>query len=718
MPEVINLLSSSPERGPKSFSKTSSSKPLPGPRTALDCGLGPPKVPLANSTSSNASKRGFDQQSRRDTADFLFLSDDFDTTGDLDVIAQKKPRTSPGSSRRTKKSHSPPFKRTKTATATPNTREPLKATHPKRWSSLVDDIEWSSSPAEPVPAKVSSKAKEAPPITSDPFASSPSHQVSASDPRKTDTKHIAGSESWSWPTELSKTSGKSETINPDAQGSSKSADVEIWSDPFDSSPREKTPPKLAKPRQRAVWDPISSSAPEPRESQDLPSYAPSSRKQKTSTEVVDLEMGDDSESDELPDLANMDAAKIRSLSRSQSYSATTKHQSSKSASKKTTKSTTKIVKTAEEKDREKKQREAFREVEKERKRVEKERAKEERALQKEKDKAMAEVNKLRTDKKVSTPEMIVDIPASLDAGLKVQIEALLSDLDVQYNTWDSTVDNVVKWRRKVTSKFNEEMGLWEPVPLRIENVDHTMVVVQADEFVQLVLADEGKDLEAHVLKMKTKFPKTKLIYLIDGLMIWMRKNKNLLNRQFASAVRGAGPESASAPSSSQPRRRNKNQHQEYVDEDKIEDALLSLQVMHETLVHHTNAAVETAQWVAVFTQHISTIPYRHARDAASDAGFCMESGQVRTGDGARDTYIHMLQEVTRVTAPIAYGIANKYPSVAELVRGLEQDGPLALENCRKSANKDGALTDRCVGPSISKRIHKIFLGRDPASTDV
>ncbi|KAI1266186.1 ERCC4 domain-containing protein [Xylariaceae sp. FL1019] len=718
MPEVINLLSSSPEPVTKPFSKTSRSETSPEPGTALDCGPRPTKAPPVDATSSHASKRGFDHKSRRNTNDFLFLSDDFDTTGDLDVIVQKKPRTSLGPSQRTKKPDSPSSKNTKSATASSNPREPLRAAQPKRWNSLVDDIEWSSSPVEPDPTKVSSKAKEAPPVTSDPFASSPSHQLPAHIPRKTDTKHIGGSESWSWPAEISQTSGPSGKNRPDVQDSSKSTDIEILSDPFDSSPREKPPPKPDIPRTKAVWDPISSSAPEPRESEALTSHVSTARKHKTTTEVVDLEMSDSSDSDELPDLADMDAAKIRSLSRSQSYSTTTKHQSSKSATKKPVKATTKIAKTAEEKDREKKQREALREVEKERKRVEKEQAKQERAVQKEKDKAMTEVNKLRTDKKVSTPEMIVDIPASLEAGVKVQIETLLSDLDVQYNTWDSTVENVVKWRRKVTSRFNEELGFWEPVPLRIENVNHTMVVIQASEFVELALADEGSDLEAHVLKMKTKFPKTKLIYLIEGLMPWMRKNKNLLNRQFASAVRGVGAGSAQAPASSQPRRRNKSQHQEYIDEDKIEDALLSLQVMHGTLVHHTNAPVETAQWVAVFTQHISTIPYRHARDAASDAGFCMESGQVRTGDGAKDTYIHMLQEIARVTAPIAYGIATKYESVPELVQGLEQDGPLALENCRKSANKDGALTDRCVGPSISKRIHKIFLGRDPASTDV
>ena len=96
----------------------------------------------------------------------------------------------------------------------------------------------------------------------------------------------------------------------------------------------------------------------------------------------------------------------------------------------------------------------------------------------------------------------------------------------------------------------------------------------------------------------------------------------------------------------------------------------------------------------------------------------MESGQVKPGDDASDTFIKMLQEIIRVTAPVAYGIAAEYPTVQKLVKGLDRNGPLALEDCKKSANKDGAFTDRRVGPSISKRVYNVFMGRDEASWDV
>jgi crossover junction endonuclease EME1 len=219
-----------------------------------------------------------------------------------------------------------------------------------------------------------------------------------------------------------------------------------------------------------------------------------------------------------------------------------------------------------------------------------------------------------------------------------------------------------------------------------------------------------------------------MIYLIEGLSAFMRKIRNARNRQFTSAVRDGlcGNEDSTSASTGnqhgQPARakRAAQAPTENVDEDTVEDALLNLQVLHGVLIHHTNAPVETAQWIAVFTQNISTIPYKRQKEQDNDASaaFCMDAGQVRTGDGAYDTYVRMLQEIVRVTAPMAYGIANEFPSVTKLVRGMEEGGPLRLEDVRKSANRDGALSDRNIGQAISRRIHKIFTGRDETSTDV
>lgn len=273
------------------------------------------------------------------------------------------------------------------------------------------------------------------------------------------------------------------------------------------------------------------------------------------------------------------------------------------------------------------------------------------------------------------------------------------------------MEGTIKWRRKVKSEFNAELARWEPVPLRIEPEKHVAVVVKADKFVDLALG-EG-ELDDHVETVKRGFPEHQIIYLIEGMTGWFRKNRSKRNRQFTSGVRAqeAASASASEPASTATNRRRRNAPAAtgYVSEDVIEDALLQLQVMHDVLIHHTSVGLETAQWVVILTQHISTIPYRKQRDEATKgAGFCMESGQVRTGDDAADTYVRMLQEISRITAPIAWGIKAELGSVTKLVNGLAEGGPDRLANVNKSANKDGAVSDRTIGQAVSKRLHKVF----------
>jgi len=69
-----------------------------------------------------------------------------------------------------------------------------------------------------------------------------------------------------------------------------------------------------------------------------------------------------------------------------------------------------------------------------------------------------------------------------------------------------------------------------------------------------------------------------------------------------------------------------------------------------------------------------------------DTSFCMDVGQVKTGDDKEDTYVKMLQEIVRVTAPIAYGVAAEYPNVVDLIKGLKQRGPTALEDLKVNAS--------------------------------
>lgn len=346
---------------------------------------------------------------------------------------------------------------------------------------------------------------------------------------------------------------------------------------------------------------------------------------------------------------------------------------------------------AQERQEAKARREQERELEKERKR----KLKEQKAKEKQIAADIAEVNKVKLDKKVSTPEMIVDLSTSFEeTRIGTQVGEYMKQLGVEKTFFGSRIPNIVKWRRKVTANYNDEAGRWEPCSLEIRPEGHVLCFLPAQDFVDMVAADaasvDSTALENHVLKIQGSYPGCKRIYLIEGLTAWMRKNKNSRNRSYQAAVKRQMEQdspSENATSSQPTGRRRKTKKPDApppIDENLIEDALLQLQVAHSCLIHHTAAQPESAEWIKNFTEHVSTIPYRQERMNFNDAAFCMEVGQVKSGEDNADTFIKMLQEVHRLTAPVAYGIAAHYPTVTALVNGMKVKGPLMLEDVKVS----------------------------------
>lgn len=425
---------------------------------------------------------------------------------------------------------------------------------------------------------------------------------------------------------------------------------------------------------------------------------------RTKSTSMPMDSFDTSSDAELPDI-DMIASQPTTTTRVDSMKALDKYKATKvKGAEKARKDEQKAIKTA------------ARDAEKERKRLEKEA----RAREKQAASEVAKVNTLKTDKKTSTPEMIVDLPSSMDKKLVNQITTFFAPLGVELNHLNSTrgAKDVIQWRRKIEARYNEDLGHWEPVPRHVAVEKHVLCIMHAKDFVELSMADEGHDLDAHVLSLKVAFKGCVIIYLIEGMVQWQRKNKNIKNRQFVEAVRQQiddGQEASAVRS-----KRKKAKQPEYVDDDMIEDALLRLQVVNGVLVHHTGGLVETAQWVITFTQHISTIPYRQQR-MALDTAFCMESGQVKTGENAEDTFVKMLQEIHRITPSIAYGIAAEYPSITKLMKAYElsgQQGRDLLMGLKKCSNRDGAFTDKDIGKAISRRVWSIFTSREEGSTNV
>ena len=81
-------------------------------------------------------------------------------------------------------------------------------------------------------------------------------------------------------------------------------------------------------------------------------------------------------------------------------------------------------------------------------------------------------------------------------------------------------------------------------------------------------------------------------------------------------------------------------------------------------------------------ESLNSLIYTRMQRNSIEASFCMDVGQVKTGEDKDDTYVKMLQQVVRVTLPIAYGIASRYPSVVSLVEAFRKNGPLVLEDLK------------------------------------
>ena len=353
-------------------------------------------------------------------------------------------------------------------------------------------------------------------------------------------------------------------------------------------------------------------------------------------------------------------------------------------------------------------------------------AREAAAAEKRREQELASFNKIRTSKKDSAHELIVDISAAFakdDVGIK--LVGFLGNLGCELKaTWHLTgIERdwkVVKWRRKVRAEYDSALSIFVPLPrMEIRDEKYILVHLTASEFVELACpedADALLNLDTHVgiMRKLAPGPGVRIIYMIDGLAAYARKSKLAKNNNFRAQVltaMGGAPAPASAA------RRTTAPPSRVIDEESLEDALLKLQVKHSCLIQQTAGAVESAEWISILTGDISTIPYKSS-SMVLDTSFCTDVGQVKTGVDAMDTWSKMLQEIHRVTPAVANGITDRYPDVKSLIRAFETQGEGALANVPLTATSSGAPSNRTVGMALSRRIWGVFAGRDEDSLDV
>lgn len=156
----------------------------------------------------------------------------------------------------------------------------------------------------------------------------------------------------------------------------------------------------------------------------------------------------------------------------------------------------------------------------------------------------------------------------------------------------------VRFKRKVRSRYDPVQKWWEPLAEEICISEPTLVMVAGGE--QVLRAVEDGSLADRISTNVPDHPQTQRLLLIIGLDTHLRHLRNQANRAFAAGVRqqiqGQGMATVI-------------KHHEQAGE-KVERALLQLQLQHRCHVVRAVTVDEAAEWLYAIASDVSFRPYK------------------------------------------------------------------------------------------------------------
>ncbi|GJJ76046.1 survival of motor neuron-related-splicing factor 30 [Entomortierella parvispora] len=250
----------------------------------------------------------------------------------------------------------------------------------------------------------------------------------------------------------------------------------------------------------------------------------------------------------------------------------------------------------------------------------------------------------------------------------------------------ATEKSVIFWRRTVTSRFDEDQEIFVPLNRDTPEIDlepFALIYVSGSDFAAMIehdrlrpgLASLKRDLGIRInkerMKQSREFPerstrllekqKQRVIYLIDGLEAHLRSLKKVTTKKFQQAVLASlGHQQAGS--------QNVMDQASVVDEERIEQELLWLQLEQDCLVMHAENEEESAQILVSLTEQIGLRPYKESRK--SKLNVCVEG--IKSGTDPSDTWHKSLQEIRMVTAAVAKSIVEEYPTIKSLYEGYRK----------------------------------------------
>ncbi|KAN0064498.1 hypothetical protein ACQY0O_002126 [Thecaphora frezii] len=400
---------------------------------------------------------------------------------------------------------------------------------------------------------------------------------------------------------------------------------------------------------------------------------------------------------------------------------------------------------------------AAKEAEREAKRREREAKKAETRRAAAEKKRWAEANRLRRGKGDTMKELLVDFDERLcnDSGdgdgdgdgavLKPCFDTIRERMEkdgatvATFSPSGGTTLATVRFRRKVKARLNAVRRSW--IPLETEVIEAEKVVLVVLEGKELVRMVQDATLADAVQALRDGLPTAgyQILLVVQGLHKHFARLKANENRAYAARIRSQLAADSAATTAGGGARRpggsgGSSGNAALVPgtattiQERVEMALLGLQVTERCFVVHANGLVDLTEWICTLTADISMRPYKVLRN--SFLSFCPDGGAPGGGGGnARNstgadheqTFRLMLMQIPRVTAHVADAILLRFPTLDTLYRayrrcGSQDDIDALLADCQVESNLDGSARSahrRGIGIQLSKRIAAVLMGCDP-----
>ncbi|KAJ3176724.1 hypothetical protein HDU87_004863 [Geranomyces variabilis] len=385
-------------------------------------------------------------------------------------------------------------------------------------------------------------------------------------------------------------------------------------------------------------------------------------------------------------------------------------------------------------------------AEKARLRAEKARETEEKKLAKQREtaarKAERSVNTIRT-KTDCVKEMLVAVPhAFASPAERDLLVASLRELGAKAELVDTGVGNdrrgggarpPLVWRRQVEREWDAAADVWRACAARVEDEAYVLLRMTGPDVCAAVSGgNSNAPFVAFHERVQAQHVGKTIVYLLEGVKTYLKRRA--VGGRGAANDQGGDEDDTDedVPAPTTGRKRNvpaaASNTAGPLTPATLDVHLVGLQLstsLHPPdklrthpppRVHLSRNFRESLEWIGSFTDQLSLASELAHR---SEAAWRMKFGDnIRSGDGAKDTFRRMLMMVNGVTEVRANAVVTAWGSLRRLMREFEtlgaKNGRTLLATLQVNSGTAANPNVRNLGPAVARRIHDVLMETDPA----